>query len=114
MEQIIKKKDIVTNEVTNISKKVLGNKLKKVILYGSYARGDYNNESDIDLMIVADIDDKECTKIQRSIKDSLGYLGLDIGIVISVLVVSKFMFDRYQRSMGVLINVAREGIELYA
>jgi len=32
--------------------KVLG--LKLLILYGSYARGDYTNESDIDILVVAD------------------------------------------------------------
>ena len=26
-----------------------GNKIKQVILYGSYARGDYNKDSDIEL-----------------------------------------------------------------
>ena len=33
-------------------KKLLGQKLDKVILYGSYARGDYNEHSDIDIMIL--------------------------------------------------------------
>ncbi|MBQ6993178.1 MAG: nucleotidyltransferase domain-containing protein [Lachnospiraceae bacterium] len=27
---------------------MLGDRLKKVILYGSYARGDYNENSDVD------------------------------------------------------------------
>ena len=35
--------------------KILGKRLKKVILYGSYARGDYNNSSDIDIMILTDL-----------------------------------------------------------
>jgi predicted nucleotidyltransferase len=30
---------------------VLGEKLKKIILFGSYARGDYDAESDIMLML---------------------------------------------------------------
>jgi uncharacterized protein len=33
----------------------LGEKLEKVILFGSYARGDYDEESDIDIMVIADI-----------------------------------------------------------
>ena len=35
-------------EISNL----LGNRLKKVILYGSYARGDYDKNSDIDIMIL--------------------------------------------------------------
>jgi len=38
----------------NLRKK-FGNKIKKVILFDSYARGDYNEESDIDILIVGDI-----------------------------------------------------------
>ena len=33
-------------------KRIFGNHLKTVILYGSYARGDYNDDSDIDIMIL--------------------------------------------------------------
>ena len=31
---------------------ILGNRIKRIILYGSYARGDYNNNSDVDIMIL--------------------------------------------------------------
>lgn len=34
-------------------KRVLGNDLDKVIVYGSYARGDYDEHSDIDIMVLA-------------------------------------------------------------
>ena len=30
---------------------ILGNRIKKIILYGSYARGDYKKNSDIDIII---------------------------------------------------------------
>ena len=33
--------------------------LKSVILYGSYARGDYTPESDVDIMILVDLPDDE-------------------------------------------------------
>ena len=33
-------------------KRILGENLKKVILYGSYARGDYTENSDIDIMVL--------------------------------------------------------------
>ncbi len=29
-----------------------GDRLRDVVLYGSYARGDYDDESDIDLMVI--------------------------------------------------------------
>lgn len=33
---------------------IFGSKLKRVILFGSYARGDYDEESDIDVMFLID------------------------------------------------------------
>lgn len=35
-------------------KNLLGEKLKKLILFGSYSRGDYDRESDIDLIGLVD------------------------------------------------------------
>lgn len=38
-------------------KKIYGTHLRKIILYGSYARGDFRPDSDIDIMILLDISD---------------------------------------------------------
>jgi len=39
----------ITNKVVRAARECLGDKLDRVILYGSYARGDYDDESDIRL-----------------------------------------------------------------
>lgn len=36
------------NDFIKKTENLLGNRLKKIILYGSYARGDFNISSDID------------------------------------------------------------------
>jgi len=36
-------------------KKEIGNKLSDVILFGSYARGDYDEESDVDVAVIVDV-----------------------------------------------------------
>ena len=45
-------------------KRILGNKLSKVILYGSYARGDFRENSDIDIMVSTNLTDDEIGKIE--------------------------------------------------
>jgi predicted nucleotidyltransferase len=40
-----------------------GDRLQEVVLYGSYARGDYDEESDIDLMII--LNDLEVDTIEE-------------------------------------------------
>ena len=38
------------DQYTEILQKIYGKHLKKVILYGSYARGDYRDDSDMKLL----------------------------------------------------------------
>ena len=38
-------------------KAIYGSHLQKVILYGSYARGDFRPDSDVDIMILLDMSD---------------------------------------------------------
>jgi len=47
--------DTITGRVCAAAKEVLGDKLEKVLLFGSYARGDYDEYSDIDIFVLADI-----------------------------------------------------------
>ncbi len=46
-------------------KKIYGDRLKSVILYGSYARGDFGPDSDIDIMILVDLADAEIEKYSK-------------------------------------------------
>ena len=40
----------IISEFTKKVKEILGDRVKKIILYGSYARGDYKKNSDIDIV----------------------------------------------------------------
>ena len=41
-------------------------RIKKVILYGSYARGDFRPDSDIDVMVLVDTDREGVSALEKS------------------------------------------------
>ena len=51
--------DMILNDFVEGAKDIFGQKLKDVILFGSYARGDYDKESDVDIAILVDIPREE-------------------------------------------------------
>jgi predicted nucleotidyltransferase len=58
------------NELVEDVKTVLGASLSKVILYGSYARGEQSEDSDIDIMILTSIEvEEEIKKIEYKLFD---------------------------------------------
>ncbi|MCL2015259.1 MAG: HEPN domain-containing protein, partial [Defluviitaleaceae bacterium] len=77
-----------------------------------YARGDYDHESDIDYMVIANLPHKEACDKRRFIKDELGYLGYDMDMLISVNTTSCEIFDRFHTASMFFRNVLDEGIEI--
>ncbi len=49
----------------------MGNDLRKIILYGSYARGDYCEESDVDIMILSALTENENDVVADRIYDNV-------------------------------------------
>jgi uncharacterized protein len=47
--------DSITAEIAVKAREIFGKALEQVILYGSYARGDYDNESDVDIMLLVNL-----------------------------------------------------------
>ena len=66
--------------------KLLGMRLKKVILYGSYARGDYNQQSDVDIMILTDLSFEEIEEYRDKISDIAYDIELNTGIILSPVI----------------------------
>ena len=57
----------ILNNFLEEVKIMLGKRIKKIILYGSYARGDYTKNSDIDIMILTDLTEKEINEYNLKI-----------------------------------------------
>ena len=93
-------------------KRILGDKLSKVILYGSYARGDYRENSDVDIMILTTLTDDEIKKIETSIFDLAFDFQIEYGIDISVIIKNEEHFVHWLGALPFYDNVEKEGIVL--
>ena len=90
---------------------VLGERLKSVILYGSYAREDFVVGSDIDIMLMVDNEDL------REYNDRLLKIEVDINLSNDVLIVpiavSEEKLMKYKDAVPFYRNVINEGKVLY-
>lgn len=93
-------------------KKILGKSLRKIILYGSYARGDYTENSDIDLMILTTLTDEEIERIEEKIYDLAFDFLMDYGVDISVVIKNEAQFNYWLGALPFYNNVQREGVVL--
>ena len=98
----------ILKEFKEKTTELYGFRLKKIILYGSYARGQGNDEhSDIDLAVVLVGNVNPCKEIDRMI-DIITDMNLDYDILLSVYPVSEN--DYRSVNSPLLLNLRREGI----
>ena len=71
-------------DVEKSIKKVFKNRLKKIIVFGSYARGDYDDESDIDFMVL--VENKDLKKFEDVILDIEVDLSIKYGKLPSIFI----------------------------
>ena len=104
----------IIEEFVNGVKRILGNNLKKIILYGSYARGDYTEDSDIDIMILTDLEGKELEKYRNKIYDYCYDIEEknNFHIDLSPLVKNIDRFNYWLEGLPFYMNVQKEGVVL--
>ena len=84
-----------------------GGKIKKIILYGSYVRGEATRDSDIDILVLVD-QSLNPFEVRESLSDLLFDILLEEGELISVIAVPEHLFESYNSPF--ILNVKKEGL----
>ena len=85
----------------------LGPELRRVILYGPYARGEAGEGSNVDILVVVS-DDAERWRVREELEELLLDILLEEGLLVSAIVVNEA-----QEGKGAFWeNVRREGVEV--
>jgi uncharacterized protein len=99
----------IVSEFRQRLQQLYGNRLEQVILFGSQARGDAVEGSDIDVMIVLKGDVNVGDEISRT-TELCAELSLAYDVLISTIFMSAYRFTSEQSPL--LINVHREGVAI--
>jgi len=100
--------------VTNRMKGLFNEKLCSIILFGSYARGDYEGESDIDVLVMVDMDAVDLTAYRSEVARFSSEIDLEYDVLLSVKLQDKATFEKWENTVPFFKNVKREGVSVYA
>ena len=99
----------ILNETRACFDFIYAQRVKDLILFGSYARGDYESGSDIDLLLLLDHLDDVDTERARYMP-AVCELSLKYDTVVSVIPME---YETYKtRKTPLILNVQREGVRL--
>ncbi|MBQ6021092.1 MAG: nucleotidyltransferase domain-containing protein [Clostridia bacterium] len=102
----------IGEDVAERAKTILGQALSAVVLYGSYARGDYDDESDIDIMVRIDCTPERLNELRETFIGIANELSLEHGVEVSVSLADAATYDRYKRFLPYYESIESEGIKI--
>ena len=94
-------------------KKIYGSHVREIILYGSYARGDFSKDSDVDIMILLDISDLELKTYSRALSYMTYDFNMDNDLDIKPIAKNQAHFEKWVDNYPFYSNIQREGVVLY-
>lgn len=105
--------DKIKVESTDLAKKIMGKDLIKVILYGSCARGDYSQDSDIDIALITSCDRMEVKKYSDDLAAISAKLAMKYFSVVNFVCLPYDEFTKKKSWYLYFRNIDAEGEVLY-
>ena len=104
--------DYVLNNFVVQVQELFGDNLKDVILYGSYARGEYSDsdESDIDIAIFTECPANEFYRLLDQISEATFEYNVKYDIMLSPVFQNDKDFNRMLKVLPYFQSIQREGI----
>ncbi|MGV8146393.1 MAG: nucleotidyltransferase domain-containing protein [Alkaliphilus sp.] len=99
--------------LNNLKKRLFSIKnlnVEKIVVYGSYARGEFHKESDFDVLIFTDTISRV---VEDSITDIMVDLSLEYDLVVSLQLQETNEFYNYLDVLPFFQNVENEGVLFY-
>jgi predicted nucleotidyltransferase len=102
--------DKVLKELRHRMDSELGDRLVKIVIFGSRARGDFGAESDTDIAIIVRGLSRE---LKYQILDTIAEIEMKFIVPLSVIVFSENEFERLKkRERKIALDIEKEGVPL--
>ena len=106
--------NVLLKEIAAIYRKVFGDDIVKIVLYGSYARGTFDAESDIDIAAIVKDEREELQRKLREVWVLSSDLELEYETILSPTVIPYEEFEKYRNDIPYYRNIEEEGIRIVA
>lgn len=93
---------------------IYGDRLVNVTLFGSYARGDFTDVSDIDVLIVVDLSEEELETFRKAMIHLTFETNLEHDVEIEPIVMNAADYFRFEAVHPLLKEIKKDGVNLYA
>ena len=102
----------MTREIVTFLRAIFGEKMRSVIVYGSYARGDFDEESDIDIAVLLDMPRDEIKHFRADVVSLASRLSLKYAKLVSIVEIPESEYDAYRVVLPFYRNIDKEGVAL--
>lgn len=104
--------EIILQTMIEAYRSTYGEHIIRIILYGSYARGDYTGNSDIDIAAIVQGERAVLQEGLKQVWDISSDLELEYGMVVSPAVIPYEEFEKYKNDLPYYRNIQNEGVDL--
>ncbi len=100
----------ITSQIIEAYRDIYGQAIKNIVMYGSFARGDFDDESDIDFAAIVEGERQVLQEQLEKVWDKASDIGLEYDAVVSPVVIPYEEFLEYKDKLPYYRNIDKEGI----
>ena len=102
----------ICRRVVESYRRVYGDDVEAIYLYGSYARGDFDEESDIDFVAIVNGERLPLQAKRFEVWKDINKMDLEYDTVSSAKVIPSVDFYKYKDFLAYYKNIEREGVRI--
>ncbi|WP_443596639.1 nucleotidyltransferase family protein [Agathobacter sp.] len=102
----------ITDKMVSAYKEIYGDAIVKIFLYGSYARNEQTNQSDVDMVGIIRGNRVELQGKLRELWSVSADVGLENDVIVSPTIVPYDEFEKYRDTLPYYMNIEKEGVRV--